>query len=155
MRVEKRGNHVKAFIDGMCKAQFITATLGGKVGYVTRDCAADFGYIAVSPYVEGSAVRSVSLPVPGMLAANLWKEATGEVSATTEDMSAGKYNLMRCSAGASMTYSVNVQRNGHYNIGLRYRSDRQSRVQLLLDGKPVTTCHRVCLRHTYKKIPPR
>lgn len=139
MRVEKRGIRVKVFIDGMCKAQFTTAVLGGKVGYVTRDCAADFGYIAVSPYVEGSAVRSVSLPVPGMLAANLWKEATGEVSSTTEDMSAGKYNLMRCSAGVSMTYSVNVQRDGHYNIGLRYRSDRQSRVQLLLDGKPVTT----------------
>lgn len=138
MRIEKNGKCFKAFVDGMCKAQFVSAIPGGKVGYVTRNCASDFGYIAVSPYVDGSAIRDVSLPVPGMLAANLWKEARGGVTAMPVAMSAGRYNLMRCEAGAAMTYHINVQHDGCYNIGLRYRSEALSHVRLLLDGQPVT-----------------
>ena len=148
IRIEKKDNCLKVFIDGMCKVQLTTFTYGGRVGYVTQDCAADFGYIAVSPYVGGSAVRDVNLPVPGMLSANLCAEANGEVTATTRDMPVGNCYLMRCTSGAAMTYRINVQRDGLYNMGLRYQSDTLSHLRLFLDGKPLTPVLELASSHS-------
>jgi hypothetical protein len=52
-------------------------------------------------------------------------------------MTVGKYNMMRCNPGASMTYAVNIQRDGPYNIGLRYRASSIIHLRLLLDGQPL------------------
>lgn len=138
VRIEKSGRRLRAFIDGMCKVQLYSFSSGGRVGYTTLDCAADFGYIAVSPYVGGSGVRDVSLPLPGVLAANLCAEVSGHVTMMTADMSIGHYELMRCTPGATIDYQVNVQRDGVYNMGLRYRSTVPSHLCLFLDGKPLT-----------------
>ena len=137
IRIEKDGTRLNAYIDGMCKARLADFGKGGKIGYATMECTADFGYIAVSPYVGGSAVRDVSLPVPGMLAANLYVAVDGVVEQTVKEMAVGNYNLMRCTAGAAMSYRINVQRDGLYNIGLRYTSDTLSHLRLLIDGKPL------------------
>ena len=135
IRIEKNGTRVRAYIDGMRKSQFTLATEAGRVGYACLSQTARFGYIAVSPYVDGSASLQVSQPLPGMIAANLCVEKNEQVSTTTAALSVGKYNVMRCDAGATMTYNVNIQRDGLYNIGLRYRSTTLSHAQLLLDGE--------------------
>ena len=135
IRIEKNGTRVRAYIDGMRKSQFTLATEAGRVGYACLSQTARFGYIAVSPYVDGSASLQVSQPLPGMIAANLCAEKSELVTTTTASMTVGKYNVMRCDAGATMTYNVNIQRDGLYNIGLRYRSTVVSHAQLLLDGE--------------------
>ena len=135
IRIEKNGTRVRAYIDGMRKSQFTLATEAGRVGYACLSQTARFGYIAVSPYVDGSASLQVSQPLPGMIAANLCAEKSEQVTTTTASMTVGKYNVMRCDAGATMTYNVNIQRDGLYNIGLRYRSTVVSHAQLLLDGE--------------------
>ena len=135
IRIEKNGTRVRAYIDGMRKSQFTLATEAGRVGYACLSQTARFGYIAVSPYVDGSASLQVSQPLPGMIAANLCAEKNELVTTTTATMTVGKYNVMRCDAGATMTYNVNIQRDGLYNIGLRYRSTVVSHAQLLLDGE--------------------
>ena len=135
IRIEKNGTRVRAYIDGMRKSQFTLATEAGRVGYASLSQTARFGYIAVSPYVDGSASLQVSQPLPGMIAANLCAEKNELVTTTTATMTVGKYNVMRCDAGATMTYNVNIQRDGLYNIGLRYRSTVVSHAQLLLDGE--------------------
>ena len=135
IRIEKNGTRVRAYIDGMRKSQFTLATEAGRVGYACLSQTARFGYIAVSPYVDGSASLQVSQPLPGMIAANLCAEKSELVTTTTATMTVGKYNVMRCDAGATMTYNVNIQRDGLYNIGLRYRSTVVSHAQLLLDGE--------------------
>lgn len=137
IRIEKNGTRLRAYIDGMRKAQLTVEAAGGSTGYLTRDGAAHFGYIALSPYVDGSASLAVSQPIPGMLAANLCTEANDEVSQVTMNLSAGKYLMMRCNPGASMTYAVNIQRDGPYNIGLRYRASSIIHLRLLLDGQPL------------------
>lgn len=134
IRIEKNGTRVRAYIDGMRKTQYTLSTAEGRVGYVTSNCAAQFGYIAVSPYVDGSASLQVSQPLPGMIAANLCSEKNELATATSANMSVGKYQIMRCDPGAVMTYKVNIQRDNLYNIGLRYRSSSRSIARLLLDG---------------------
>ena len=135
VRIEKNGTRVRAYIDGMRKTQFTLSTGAGRVGYAALGSPARFGYIAVSPYVDGSASLQVSQPLPGMIAANLCAEKNEQVSATSASLSVGKYSLMRCDPGAAMTYNVNIQRDGLYNIGLRYRSTTLSHARLLFDGE--------------------
>ncbi len=135
VRIEKNGTRVRAYIDGMRKSQFTLTAGPGRVGYVSLGEPSRFGYIAVSPYVDGSASLQVSQPLPGMIAANLCTEKNEQVAPVSASMSVGKYNVMRCDAGATMTYRVNIQRTGRYNIGLRYRSTVVSHAQLLLDGE--------------------
>ncbi len=135
IRIEKNGTRVRAYIDGMRKAQYALTAAEGRVGYASLGQPARFGYIAVSPYVDGSASLRVSQPLPGMIAANLCAEKNEKVSPVSTAMNVGKYYVMRCDAGAAMTYNVNIQRTGRYNIGLRYRSTTLSHARLLLDGE--------------------
>lgn len=137
LRVEKSAKKVRVFIDGMRKCQQTMQAAGGQVGYTTRDAQADFAYIAVSPFVDGSGILAAHLPVPGMLAANLCVESNEAVKETSYAMSVGSARYMKCSAGGTMKYNVNIQRYNVYNIGLRYRGTADSRVRLLLDGQVV------------------
>lgn len=136
VRIEKNDMKLRVYIDGMRKCQVNVATSEGRIGYVTRSCAADFSYTAISPYVDGSGILDVSLPLPGMIAANLCTESEN-ATATSYGMSIGNAYYMKCAAGSSMTYQVNVQRDNVYNIGLRYRSASVAHVRLLFDGEPV------------------
>lgn len=138
MRVEKSAKTMNVYIDGMRKAQVSVDEAGGKVGYLSRSCAADFGYIAVSPYVNGSGILDVSLPVPGMLGASFCVEKSENVGTGAYNMSAGKMAYMKCTAGSTMKYNINVQRDNVYNIGVRYRcSSSAAHIRLRLDGKVV------------------
>ena len=137
LRVEKNAKRVRIYIDGMRKFNVQLQETGGQVGYITHDCAADFGYIAISPFVDGSGIQHVSLPVPGMIAANFCHDKSDNVSSVGYSMRVGTTNFMRCQAGSQMHYNVNVQADNVYNIGLRYRSSANAQVRLLIDGQVV------------------
>ena len=137
IRIEKNGTRVRAYIDGMRKVQYTLSLPAGRIGYASIDSPARFGYIAVSPYVDGSASLHVSQPLPGMMAACLCAEKNDKVTSASNTMSAGRFNTMRCEAGASMTYHVNIQSDNLYNIGVRYRSTAASHARLLLDGNVI------------------
>lgn len=138
IRVEKNVKRLRVYIDGMRKCQMNIPAEGGLNGYVANDCAADFGYTAVSPYIDGSGVLDVSLPIPGMLAANLCTEKTEDITTSTNNLSSGSYNFMKCGAGSKMTYDVNIQRDNDYNVGIRYRTTSSAVVRLLIDGQRVS-----------------
>ena len=135
MRIEKNGETVRLYIDGMRKFVLTMQPTGGKIGYSTHACAADFAYIAMSPYVDGSGIYDVNLPVPGMIAANLCAEQSGDIVPTSYSMSVGYTSFLKCSAGSKLTYNINVGHTGVYNIGLRYRSSAVSHLRLLIDGE--------------------
>ena len=137
LRVEKSGRMLRVYIDGMRKGQLSWQLQQGSVGYVSNDCAADFSYIAVSPYVDGNGILDVSLPLPGMLAANLCKEKSDNVRSVKFSMAIGNSTYMQCPAGSAMKYQVNIQRDNVYNIGVRYRSSADAHLRLLLDGNVV------------------
>ena len=138
IRVEKSGATARLYIDGMRKTQLTISTASGQIGYVTQSCAADFGYIAISPYVDGNAILDVSLPVPGIIAPNLCVEKSDDVEvATISFSSSGVTTYMKCDAGSVMKYNVNVQRDNVYNIGLRYRATKLMHIRVLIDGEPV------------------
>jgi len=137
IRIEQSSKRLRVYIDGMRKCQLNMQPVEGCCGYRTQGCAADFGYIAVSPSVDGSGMLGVSLPVPGMVAANLCAELSDEAKATNYSMGTGASSYMKCEAGARLTYNLNVQRDNRYNIGLRYRCATAAVVRLLCDGTVV------------------
>lgn len=137
MRVEKNAKKVKVFIDGMQKFQLNMQETGGQVGYVTHSCAADFAYIAISPYVGGNGILDVSLPIPGMLAANLYAEASGTFSSAAITLPVGHASYLKCRSGNVLTYNVNVQRDNLYNIGIRYQAAGTTQLKISVDGMVV------------------
>lgn len=134
IRIEKNETKVRVYIDGMRKYVVTSRTPGGQIGYVTDGCAADFDYTAISPYVDGSGILDVSIPVPGILAANLCFDKTDDVKASSYTMTAGSAYYMRGSVGSKMTYRINVQKDNIYNIGVRYRSG-VSHIKLYVDDE--------------------
>ena len=137
IRVEKGARRVRVYIDGMRKYQQTGVAEGGQAGYVTRDGAADFSYFAISPYVDGTGILDVSQPLPGIIAASLCYEASDNVKAVAYNLSAGSANSMRATAGSALKYRVNIQADGIYNIGVRYRSSATGHIRLLVDGQVV------------------
>ena len=138
VRVEKNAKRVRVYIDGMRKFQVSLSETGGQIGYVTHTGTADFAYVAISPYVDGSGILDVSLPLPGMITANLCTEKSDAVRSLSSALSAGSATLMRCPAGSYLKYRVNVQASNVYNIGLRYKSTSVSHIRLLIDGEDIT-----------------
>lgn len=136
IRVEKNARRTRIYIDGMRKYQQQgTSISGGRAGYITRSCKADFSYFAISPYVDGNGILDVSLPIPGIVPANLCVDVSGNAKAVAYSLGVGSSNSMRCNSGSSIKYRVNVRQNDTYNIGVRYRSTSVVHIRLLMDDK--------------------
>lgn len=137
IRLERRGTELKVFVDGMLcgTAPDDGSKASGYVGYATNSTTADFSYIAVSPYVNGSAITSVHLPVPGLLSA----VHAVETDAQTTDVSLayGTAYALRLEAGNHATFNINTRVKSPYNIGLRYRSSAETKARILVDGTVV------------------
>lgn len=124
LRVEKNGRLLRVYIDGMRKAEIETDDLTeGRTGYATRDCAADFSYIAVSECVDGNGILRTSFPLPGLMSAVHFTKIEGDAKSVEEPMRVGTCHNMYCGKGSRLTYNVNVRDEGTYNIGIRYKSD--------------------------------
>jgi xylan 1,4-beta-xylosidase len=158
IRVEKSGTTYKYFVDGLLKETKTNAGLGaGKVGYLSCDDAANFGYIAVSNKVNGSGIFDLYKPVPGTIEAvhyNSGGEGVGYHD-TTAGNAGGKYtrndnvdirdcteggeNIGWNSTGEWYKYNVSVKSTGTYNLGLRYATTyANSQVRVWVDSTDVS-----------------
>lgn len=158
IRIEKFGSTYKYFVDGLLKETKISTSLGaGKVGYLSSDNEANFGYIAASNKVNGSGIFNLNKPIPGIIEAvhyNLGGEGAGYHD-TTSGNTGGKYirndnvdirdnpeggeNIGWNATGEWYKYNVNVKANGTYNLGLRYATTYAgSQVRVWLDSTDVT-----------------
>ena len=123
LRVEKHGTTARVYIDGMRKATVQLPLASGRIGYTTVDAPADFSYIAISPYVDGNGILDASLPVPGILPANLCIARSGDMQEVEYAMPVGKALYMKGTPGSSLTYRLNVHEDNIYNVGIRYKGD--------------------------------
>lgn len=136
IRIEKSGSTFKYYVDGMHKGTR-TANLGaGKIGVLTEDTHADFGFVAISNEVNGSSAWDASKPVPGTIEAVHYMKG-GEGAAfhdTTANniggayrtdaadirlSSEGLFNLGWNQTGEWYKYKVNVESSGYYDIDFR------------------------------------
>lgn len=139
IRIEKNGRITRIFVDDMRKYLLTAQMGGGKIGYVAQSAPACFSYIALSPYVDGSAILGVSLPIPGTIAASMCTDKSADVRPTAYSLTPGTAYYMQCSDGSTLTYQVNIRHEGPFNLGLRYRSSAVAHVRLLIDGHPLTS----------------
>jgi xylan 1,4-beta-xylosidase len=158
IRVEKSGTTYKFFVDSMLKETRTGAGLGaGKVGYLSCDDAAQFGYIAVSNKVNGSGIFDFYKPIPGMIQAvhyNTGGEGVGYHDTTAgnsgtkyirndnvdiRDNPEGGVNINSNVTGEWLKYNVNVKSTGAYNLGLRYTTNMTgTQIRVWLDSTDVT-----------------
>jgi xylan 1,4-beta-xylosidase len=158
IRIEKSGTTYKYFVDGMLKETKMGAGLGaGKVGYMSSDNEANFGYLAVSNKVNGSGIFDFYKPIPGTIQAvhyNSGGEGVGYHDTTAgnagtkyirndnvdiRDNPEGGHNIMSNNTGEWYKYNVNVKANGTYNLGLRYATTYTgTQVRVWVDSTDVT-----------------
>ncbi|NOU64575.1 family 43 glycosylhydrolase [Paenibacillus sp. LMG 31461] len=158
VRIEKSGATYKYFVDGLLKETKTSANLGaGKIGYMSSDNEANFGYLAASNKVNGSGIFDVYKPIPGTIQAvhyNSGGEGVGYHDRTTGN-AGGKYirsdnvdirdnpeggeNIGWNGTGDWYKYNVSVQANGTYNLGLRYATTNTgTQVKVWIDSTDVT-----------------
>ncbi|EKN71558.1 glycoside hydrolase family protein [Neobacillus bataviensis LMG 21833] len=152
LRVEKSSATYKIFVDGMQKQTRKMAGLnGGKIGYITSNLHAAFGYTAFSNKVNGSNVFKAYKPLPGKIEAvhyNTGGEGVGFHDSTaknTSDLyrrdsaeikvnSEGGYNVSLNKPGEWFNYNVNVAEDATYNVDLRVSaSSDDAKLKLVLD----------------------
>ena len=122
------------FVDGLLRTTTTVGEKGGSVGYVSHGCKADFSYIALSPYVDGSGILDVNLPVPGIIPAALCKEQSTGAEREDFALSYGSCEVMHLKQSHWLQYNVNVRMKLLYNMGLRYKSSAPAHVRLLAGG---------------------
>ncbi|WP_188455837.1 family 43 glycosylhydrolase [Virgibacillus oceani] len=151
IRVEKSAEHFKVYVDGMHKQTIQSELNGGKIGYITADAKADFGYIAFSNHVNGSAIWDIAKPVPGTIQAVHYRSGGegvgyGGIAVGNENQayrpdtvdiggnSKFGYHVNLNQSGEWLSYKVNVAKDGTYNVDLRIATEDDSAKLKLKQG---------------------
>lgn len=151
IRIEKSGSTFKFYVDGMMKGTRTANLGGGKIGVLTEDTHADFGFVAFSNDVNGSSAWDAYKPVPGKIEAvhymkggegvayhdttannigGAYRNDAGDIRLGGE----GLFNLGWNQTGEWYKYKVNVESSGYYDIDFRMATT-MSGVQIRLwDG---------------------
>ncbi|MDR2626752.1 MAG: family 43 glycosylhydrolase, partial [Dysgonamonadaceae bacterium] len=139
LRIEKAGTSHRFFVDGQQKAAIEKVTGGGKIGYATSRCQADFAYIAFSNQVNGSAIGNTYKPLPGSIAAvHCNTEGIGREKATTVDAGTeGGYAIV-ARGDERYSYKINPKAAGRYHLALRYSANEASRIRIRQGEREVT-----------------
>jgi xylan 1,4-beta-xylosidase len=157
IRIEKLGATYKYYVDNLWKETKITTSLGaGRIGYMSCDDVAYFGYIACSNKVNGSGIFDFYKPIPGTVQAVHYNSGEGagyyaakigntEGKYRTNDKvdirncSEGGKNIARAASGEWYQYNVCIEADGAYNLGLRYATPYHGcQVRVWLDSTAVT-----------------
>lgn len=152
IRVEKSSSTFKIFVDGMQKQTREIAELkGGKIGYITSNLHAAFGYTAFSNKVNGSNIFDTYKPLPGKIEAvhyNTGGEGVGYHDTNKENTSGnyrrdavdikvnseGGYNVSLNQSSEWLNYNVNIAEAATYNVDLRVSAaSDDAQVKLVLD----------------------
>ena len=135
IRIEKRGDDVSVFVDGLLRATVAEPNIMGYIGYVTDGCKADFAYIASNNNPTDVNSLQTTLPVPGVLAAIHSTDSSAQIGDLK--LSYGIAHFITMSAGDHSSYLLNPRAKGVYNVGLRYRSTSSSKVSVMIDDENV------------------
>lgn len=137
IRLEKNGTSLKAYVDGLQRADTTCADNGGTIGYVAHNCATDFSYIAISKYVSGNSIQDVYFPVPGIIPASLYNQSEGSVTRQNLILSYGNAFVEQLNDGGALKFNLNVRQSTDYIIGLRYMSANSAHVHISVDGEVI------------------
>ncbi|WP_244364715.1 family 43 glycosylhydrolase [Paenibacillus cellulositrophicus] len=156
IRIEKSGTTFKYYVDGMLKGTRTANLVGGKIGVLTEDTHADFGYVAVSNDVNGSSAWDAYKPVPGTIEAvhymkggegvayhdttannigGAYRTDAGDIRLNSE----GLFNLGWNQTGEWYKYKVNVESSGYYDIDFRMATTMNGVQIRLWDGSTDVT----------------
>lgn len=157
LRVEKKENEFKVFVDGTLQiTEEVAGFSGGKIGLTTMNDHADFGYTAFSNHINGSGIFDFHKPVPGTIEAvhyNSGGEGVGyhDVSSGNEGGAyrkdnvdirtnpEGGFNIGWNSTGEWYNYNINVRNAGNYHLGIRYATAMEgTKVRFKCDGDYIT-----------------
>jgi xylan 1,4-beta-xylosidase len=157
IRIEKFNGQFKIFVDGMLITTIPNEAPGGEIGYLTRWCHGNFGFLAFSNNVNGSGTFDVYKPVPGKLPAvqyNAGGEGIGyheeNPSVSAENIlrmdevelvesSLGGYGLASLETGDWFDYNINVEMDRSYNVNIVYASTGENcRIHFYLDGSDIS-----------------
>ncbi|MDR1336921.1 MAG: family 43 glycosylhydrolase [Tannerella sp.] len=152
LRIEKSASTCRFFIDGMQKASLASPLGGGKIGYATSRCRAEFGYVAFTSSPDSTGVADVWKPVPGIVAAMHYHEKT-DGGASQATCSEGGYALSGSTTGQRFQYRVNVKATGTYLAGFRYSATEASRIRFLLGDTDLTGAVTLPQTETPGRIP--
>ncbi len=151
IRVEKSGTTFKYYVDGMYKGSRTANLGGGKIGVLTEDTHADFGYTAFSNDVNGSSAWEAYKPVPGTIEAvhymkggegvgyhdttannigGAYRSDAGDIRVNSE----GLFNLGWNQTGEWYKYKVNVESSGYYDVDFRMATTMNGVQIRLWDG---------------------
>src|SRR5699024_9648379 len=119
---------------------------GGKIGYLTQNTQAAFGYTAFSDLVDGSNMFDFHKPVPGTIqAVHYQKDET--VSANhpvyREDEkvkvkeSKDETYYLQLKESDSLPYAVNVSETSRYDVDLKIKAEAETTLAIKIDGKKV------------------
>ncbi|ULL15160.1 glycoside hydrolase [Paenibacillus sp. H1-7] len=149
IRVEKEGADYRIYVDGMLKQTRSVERLGkGRIGYMTTDAHADFGYVAFSGKVGGSHANTDYKPIPGDIQAvhylprgtdKLDKDDRKHDPIQIKKDADGSYHVASFDKG-NLQYNINVAEAGSYQVVIRYAAAADTRIKLELeesDEKPV------------------
>jgi xylan 1,4-beta-xylosidase len=142
IRVEKVGSTGKFFFDGLHIKTISLAPGGGKIGYLSENCHAHFGFIAFSNKVNGSGVFDIYKPIPGTIDAVLYNsggQGTGymqnEIGLTGPNElrqdglpiipnTRGGFAIEGLASGEWLKYNVNIRSESTYNFAVTYASNK-------------------------------
>lgn len=138
LKIEKFKRQYKFFVDGLFADSLSSDLEGGKIGYLSSGCQADFGFLAFSNKSNGSGTYNVFKPIPGKLPAVQYITGgegiayhKGDPAGKNEQLirsdevellesSHGGYGLAHLASGDWFKYNINVEQDSYYNIELHY-----------------------------------
>lgn len=157
IRIEHFNELYRFFVDGLLKCSLADDSGPGRIGYLSSQNHAGFGYIAFSNKVNGSGTFNVFKPLPGKLPAvqyNRGGEGVGYhkkvPSGWTENIlrtdeveivesSLGGYALASLGTSDWFDYNVNVKQDKKYNVEIIYATDQDDcKLRILADGSDMS-----------------
>lgn len=108
---------------------------GGKAGVISESGDATVGFTGVSAEVNQSSIKEYYKPIEGRLEAITCMEYEYETESATK---VAEKSLV-AAANKYYNYTVNVSKNGKYDVMFEYQAENESKVELYQNGKLLTT----------------
>ncbi len=137
IQVEKSGKTFTFYVNDRELCKFDSELSGNKVGIVTEKGSASFGFFGASDEVNGSSncdfyktVSSKSGDFPAHLATE------DDTLSIGKDKDGSKF--VNAKADDSLNYRIYVSDGGNHSLGIKYKSEKDAKVEVYLDGKLFT-----------------
>ena len=150
IRIEKRVDKIRFFIDNMKKAEVPIQSDGGKLGLISYQSEAAFGYCALTNKVDSRSTFDAYKPIPGILQAIHYNSdgmnaGYHEMNLLTEDNFRGdsaqitavgdSYALGHVVSGNWYKYKINVGYSSDYLVGINYASEEECELRFSYEGE--------------------